>query len=83
MRIQLKSIVKQLDTAASHLEHKIEHYKVRDSNVLLNKHSLWRCREMRIPNMAKKACVLKPKTFIYNKLEFSNALRPKYYQSKS
>ncbi|CAH0695862.1 unnamed protein product [Spodoptera exigua] len=29
MRIQLKSIVKQLDTAASHLEHKIEHYKDR------------------------------------------------------
>ncbi|XP_075980968.1 tripartite motif-containing protein 2-like isoform X2 [Anticarsia gemmatalis] len=29
MRIQLKSILKQLDTAASHLEHKIEHYKDR------------------------------------------------------
>ncbi|XP_026742559.1 RING finger protein nhl-1-like [Trichoplusia ni] len=34
MRIQLKSILKQLDTAASHLEHKIEHYKDRCDRIV-------------------------------------------------
>lgn len=28
MRIQIESILKQLDSAASRLEHKIDHYKV-------------------------------------------------------
>ncbi|CAH0590287.1 unnamed protein product [Chrysodeixis includens] len=34
MRIQLKSILKQLDTAGSHLEHKIEHYKDRCERIV-------------------------------------------------